>query len=72
MLLFRSEEHIDVWCASRNLARGATMTPAQGWRLARGWYGDKLNPEWRRHSPGETEQLLADVGLKGPFWSLRG
>ncbi len=71
MLIFRSEEHVDVWCGSRNLPRGATMTPAQGWRLAQGWYADKASPDWRRHTLEETEALLADVGLTGPFWDLR-
>ena len=34
MLLFRGEEHIDRWCSVRDLSRGATLTPEQGWRLA--------------------------------------
>ena len=71
MLLFRSEEHIDRWSSARDLPRGATMTPEQCWRLARGWYEDKLQPDWRRHTLEETEALLADVGLTGAFWNLR-
>ncbi|MGQ0571565.1 MAG: hypothetical protein ACT4P5_18850 [Armatimonadota bacterium] len=72
MLLFRSEEHIDRWCRSRDLPRGGTMTLAQGWELAYGWYADKLLPDWRRKTLDEAEALLAEVGLIGPFWSLRG
>ena len=71
MLLFRSEEHIDRWCQARDLARGAVLSPEQGWRLARGWYGKKLRPDWRRHTLEETEELLAGLGLTGPFWNLR-
>jgi hypothetical protein len=70
MLLFRDEEHIDRWCGTRNIARGATMTPGQGWQLAHGWFKDKLKPEWRRHTREETEGLLREVGLTSPFWSL--
>jgi hypothetical protein len=72
MLLFRSEAHVDRWCQARDLPRGGILTPEQGWQLARGWYGDKVNPEWRRHTLEETESLLEGVGLTGPFWSLRG
>ncbi len=72
MLLFRAEEHIDRWCQARDLPRGATLTPQQAWRLARGWYKDKLKPDWRRHTLEETEALLAEVDLTGPFWDLRG
>ena len=72
MLLFRSEEHVDRWCAAHELERGATLTPQQGWRLAKGWYENKLKPEWRRHTLEEAEALLDSVGLTGPFWNLRG
>jgi hypothetical protein len=71
MLGFRSEAHVDRWCEARDLPRGGTMTPEQAWRLARGWYRNKLKPEWRRHTLEETEALLAEMGLTGPFWSLR-
>lgn len=71
MLLFRAEEHIDRWCQAHGLKRGATLTPEQGWQLARGWYAEKLKPEWRRHTVEETEAHLAKVGLTGAFWNLR-
>ncbi len=71
MLLFRAEEHIDRWCRARDLQRGATLTPHQGWQLAYGWYKDKLKPEWRRQTLEEAEALLAEVGLTGAFWNLR-
>ena len=48
------------------------MTPEQCWRLAHGWYKDKVKPTWRRHTLEETEALLAEVGLTGSFWNLRG
>lgn len=47
------------------------MTPDQAWRLAWGWFKDKLKPDWRRHTVEEAEALLADVGLAGEFWRLR-
>jgi hypothetical protein len=71
MLLFREEEHIDRWCHAHGLARGATLTPEQGWQLARGWYAEKLKPERKRHTLEEAEALLARVGLAGAFWNLR-
>ncbi len=71
MLLFRTEEHIDRWCRAHGLERGATLTPEQGWRLALGWYDEKLKPTWRRHTLEEAETLLAEVGLTDAFWNLR-
>ena len=71
MLLFRSEEHLDRWCAFRELPRGGTMSPAQCWHLAQAWYGEKLHPDWRRKTLEETEAVLTAVGLTEPFWNLR-
>ena len=71
MLLFRSEEHLDRWCAFRKLPRGGTMSPEQCWRLALAWYADKLSPDWRRKTLEEAEAALVGIGLTGPFWSLR-
>jgi hypothetical protein len=72
MLLFRDEEHVARWCQTRNLPRGATLSPEQGWQLAVGWYKDKLKEDWRRHTLEEAEALLAGAGLAGEFWNLRG
>jgi hypothetical protein len=72
MLLFRSEEHVDRWCRAHDVPRGATLTPQQGWDLATGWFRNKLEPDWRRHTLEEAEALLERVGLTSPFWNLRG
>ena len=47
------------------------MSPHQCWELARGWYGDKLSPDWRRATPDEAQALLTRIGLTDPFWRLR-
>ena len=71
MLLFRDEEHVDRWCVTRDLPRGAIITPEQTWRLAKGWYENKVKVDWRRHTLEETETLLGSIGLTDPFWNLR-
>jgi hypothetical protein len=70
MLLFRSEEHLEGWLASRGLGRGATLTPDQQWRLANAWYSDRMDPQWRRRTPEEAEQTFTGIGLTGDFWRL--
>lgn len=72
MLLFRDEEHIDIWRTQWSQPRGAMITIDQAWRLAVAWYGNKMDPQWVRATLDETEALLADIGLTGPFWNLRG
>lgn len=72
MLLFRSEEHIDRWCTTWRLPKGAVMSLEQGWELARVWYGeDRRDPAWRRRTLEETEAVFADLGFTSAFWNLR-
>lgn len=71
MLLFRDEEHVDRWCAARDMTRGAVITAEQAWQLANGWYKDKIKPDWRRHTLEEAEALLSALGLTSAFWNLK-
>jgi Alkylmercury lyase len=70
MLAFRSEEHVDRWCALHALARGATFSLEQAWRLGDAWYRDRLSRDWRRRTAQEAEALFAELGLTGDFWKL--
>ena len=72
MLLFRSEEHVERWCKSWHMDRGAVLSLETGWRLAQAWYGpDRRQPDWRRRTVEEAETLFASLGLTAAFWNLR-
>ena len=62
MRLFRSEEQLP--------DGGASMPVDQLWRLARAWYGDRLDPDWRPRTRDESQAVLASLGLTGEFWEL--
>jgi hypothetical protein len=62
MRLFRSEEEIP--------HGGAAMPIEQLNRLARRWYGDRLDPDWRPRTPEQSQAILDEVGLTGEFWRL--
>jgi hypothetical protein len=68
MLFFRSEEHIDRWCRSRQLPRRPLISMDQLWHLATTWYENRLTIESRRPAADEMIGIFADIGLKGPFW----
>ena len=72
MLLFRSEEHIDRWCATWRMDKGASFSIAKGWELAKAWYDeDRRDPSWRRRTLDETEAVFAGLGFTTEFWRLR-
>jgi hypothetical protein len=68
MLFFRSEEHVDRWCAAQGLPKRPLITLDQLWRLAVTWYGSRLTVESRRPAPDEMAGIFAAIGLEGSFW----
>jgi hypothetical protein len=69
MLLFRSEETVEAWCAERNLPVRPLVTLDQMWVIAREWYTDRLTADSRRPDAGEMRQIFARIGLTDPFWN---
>jgi len=71
MHLFRSEEHVDKWCRDWRFERGAIVRLGQCWRLAEAYYApDRRDPNWRRLTAAESQQLFEKLGLTGAFWRL--
>jgi hypothetical protein len=68
MLLFRSEESVNAWCAVRNFPRRPLVNLEQLWQLALHWYANRLTVESRRPGPAEMVSIFASLGLTDPFW----
>jgi hypothetical protein len=62
MRLLRSEEEAP--------GDGATVPIATLAALARDWYGDRLQPDWRPRTPEQSQAILERHGLTGEFWRL--
>lgn len=70
MLLFRSEDAVDDWCAATGEPRGATLPLAQVWALAQAWYGDRMAADFRGRTVEQALDIFARVGLHSDFWGL--
>jgi hypothetical protein len=46
------------------------MTLSQAWDLSQRWYGNRLDPDFRRPTVDEAQAIFARVGLTGAFWNL--
>lgn len=72
MLLFRSEQDVDEWCARRGTARGAVFSVETCWQLAEAWSEGRFHPNWQKPDRQATQRLLDSLGLTGDFWALPG
>jgi hypothetical protein len=70
MSLFRSEEHLNEWLEQTGNDFGAVISLEHTWRLAKAWYLDPRDPNWKPRSIAESQAVLASVGLTSDFWRL--
>lgn len=68
--MFLSEAHVERWCATNEVERGAVVPVAQMSELAKAWFTDRRDPAWKRPTPDGARAIFSAVGLTGPFWQL--
>ena len=71
MLLFRSEEWIDIWCKRNNLERGEVLTIHQVWELSKLWYQDRLSMDFHGRSIEQVAEIFKQAGLISAFWLIQ-
>jgi hypothetical protein len=70
ILFFRAVTEIDGWCRRHAIPRGEILSSEQVWALAQAWYGDYLNPNWRRRTIEEARGVFRELGLTSRFWEF--
>lgn len=70
MLLFRSEEEVDMWCATTGEPRGETLPLSKVWALSQAWYGDRMRADFRGRTIDQAMGIFAHVGLTSAFWQM--
>jgi hypothetical protein len=46
------------------------LTLDQAWDLSEAWYGNRLDPDFRRPTTAEAQAIFERMGLTGAFWQL--
>lgn len=67
---FHSEAQVERWERESQLTVGALLPGNRAWELARIWYHDRLDPDWRPKLRPELQGRLTWVGLMSEFWQL--
>ena len=61
-----------MWSAQTEIPIGAVVPAADLFQLAQRWFEGRLSLDWKPRPLELSQQLLADAGLEGKFWSLTG
>lgn len=70
MLVFNNENEIEEWCRLHNKPKGEVVPIAQVWELAKVWYGNYLDPDFKRKTKAIAKEMYQSVGLTADFWKL--
>jgi len=70
MLLFESETAIDTWCGKHRIAKGDVQPIDKIWAFSKVWYGNHLNPEWRKWTAAEARRIFEQFGLTDVIWEM--
>jgi len=70
VLPFRTQADIERWCIRHGVPMGEPVRLTQVARLAKAWYGSHADPQWRKWSVAEAQEIFARVGLTSEFWEL--
>lgn len=70
MLVFESEAQVNDWCQHHDIPKGDLQPIDNIWQFSKKWYGNHLNPEWKKWTISEAKSLFAQYQLNHPVWQL--
>lgn len=70
MLIFENELQIDEWSIKHNIPKGDVQPVEKIWDFSKKWYGNHLNPEWKKWTMDEAKQIFQEFLLNHEIWKL--
>ena len=70
MLIFEDEDQVKNWSSKHNIPLGDIQPINKIWQFSKDWYGNHLNPEWKKWTVEEAKQLFTLHGLTNDTWNL--
>lgn len=70
MLVFETQDQIDKWCRRHHITKGDVQPLSKIWEFAKVWYGDHLNPNWKKWTTEEVKRIFDRFSLTGEIWKI--
>ena len=72
MLIFESKEQVKKCSVSHDIPLGDIQPIERIWSFSQKWYGNHLNPNWRKWTIDEARSMFIEYELKNKIWDLDG
>lgn len=70
MLVFENETQIEEWTKKHNILKGDIQPIEKIWNFSKKWYGNHLNPNWKKWTIEEAKEIFNEFDLKNKIWQL--
>lgn len=70
MLLFEHESQVDIWSKKHNIQKGDVQPLEKIWAFAKEWYGNHLDPNWKKWTIAEAKAMFNTFDLTHKIWKL--
>ena len=70
MLIFETETDINLWCDRHQIPKGDVQPITKIWEFAKVWYGNHLNPNWKKWTTQQAQEIFDKFGLTGHIWKI--
>jgi len=70
MLVFENETQIEEWTKKHNISKGDIQPIEKIWNFSKKWYGNHLNPNWKKWTIEEAKEIFNEFDLKNKIWQL--
>lgn len=70
MLVFENEGQVDEWVKRHQIPKGDIQPIENVWAFSKEWYGNHLNPEWKKWTMQEAKEMFGRYHLTGRTWQL--
>ncbi len=70
MLVFKDLPQVEDWCMQHNIPKGDVQPISKIWEFSKKWYGNHLNPNWKKWTMEEAKELFEEFELNHEIWDL--
>ncbi len=70
MLIFETKEQVESWTKRHDIPKGDIQPLEKIWEFSKKWYGNHLDPKWKKWTMDDAKRIFKAFELDGMIWNL--